>query len=302
MLSIVDIQKELGKEINLVPFKDRNIKENSINLSASCYAWTMSNGEVFKKDDKWILRNDDNEKKRTEENFKLVKGKSAVYEINGKKEIILLPFSTTLIETEEVLGVGNNIGGTYHSKVGLVSQGLGHIGTMLGPNFSGHSLIAIHNISKEVLTIEIGETFVSLAFNYLNTPICTNNATRNGHLEKLSELGIKLHAKEREFLDEDWKSSTARVREKLKKDKKFKEYKDILQRKKYENIKKYINKNNMIVSVGIIVLLAVIYLSASIVDSKLDKPIWIDRFWTVGFSGIFIVVFNPLIKLIKPSQ
>ncbi|KFX56021.1 deoxycytidine deaminase [Clostridium botulinum] len=302
MLSIVDIQKELGKGINLVPFRDKNIKENSINLSASCYAWTMSNGNVFRNGDRWILGGDNNEKKCTGENFKLLKGKSAVYEINGKKEIILLPFATTLIETEEVLAVGNNIGGTYHSKVGLVSQGLGHIGTMLGPNFSGHSLIAIHNVSKEVLTIEIGETFISVAFNYLTTPIATNNATRNGHLEKLSELGVQLDTKEREVLDEDWKSSTIRVREKLKEDKNFKQYEDTLQRKKYENLKKYINKNNIIISVGIIALIAIFYLLASITDSKLDKPIWVDRFWTVGFSGIFIVVFNPLIKLMKPSQ
>jgi deoxycytidine triphosphate deaminase len=262
----------------------------------------MSNGNVFRKGDRWTLESDNTGKECNGENFKLVKGKSAVYEINGKKEIILLPFSTTLIETEEVLGVGNNIGGTYHSKVGLVSQGLGHIGTMLGPNFSGHSLIAIHNVSKEVLTIEVGETFVSVAFNYLTTPICTNNATRNGHLEKLSELGVQLTAKEREVLDEDWKSSTIRVREKFKEDKNFKQYKDTLQRKKYENFKKYINKNNIIISVIIIALIATFYLLASIADSKLDNPIWVDRFWTVGFSGIFIVVFNPLIKLMKPSQ
>ena len=231
MLSIIDIQKELGKGINIVPFRDKNIKENSINLSASCYAWAMSNGVVFKNGDRWILDTDNNEEKYTGENFKLVKGKSAVY---GKKEIILLPFSTTLIETEEVLAVGKNIGGTYHSKVGLVSQGLGHIGTMLGPNFSGHSLIAVHNVSKEVLTIGVGETFVSVVFNYLTTPIYTNNATRNGHLEKLSELGVQLGVKERKILDEDWKSSTNRVREKLKEDIEFKQYQKALQEKKYE--------------------------------------------------------------------
>jgi len=86
MLSIIDIQKELGKGINVVPFKDKNIKENSINLSASCYAWTMSNGVVFKNGNRWILDTDNNKEKYTRENFKLVKGKSAVY---GEKEIIL---------------------------------------------------------------------------------------------------------------------------------------------------------------------------------------------------------------------
>lgn len=302
MLSIIDIQKELSKGINLIPFREKNIKENSVNLSASCYAWTMSNGSVLRNGERWILNTDNNERKCTVENFKLVKGKSAVYEKNGKKEIILLPFSTTLIETEEVLGIGNNIGGTYHSKVGLVSQGLGHIGTMLGPNFSGHSLVAIHNVSIEVLTIEVGETFVSIVFNYLTTPIVTNNATKNGHLEKLSELGVQLNSKEREALDEDWKSSTIRVREKLKEDIKFKQYQNTLKRKKYEKLKKYVNKNNIIITLVIIAFIAVFYLMASVIDSKLDKPIWVDRFWNVGFSGVFIVAFSPLIKLMKPTE
>ncbi len=87
MLSIVDIQKELGKGINLVPFRDKNIKENSINLSASCYAWTMTNGEVLKNGGKWILSNDNKEEECAEENLKLVKGNSAVYESNGKKKL-----------------------------------------------------------------------------------------------------------------------------------------------------------------------------------------------------------------------
>ncbi|MBV4414687.1 dCTP deaminase domain-containing protein [Clostridium tyrobutyricum] len=302
MLSIIDIQKELGKGINLIPFREKNIKENSINLSASCYAWTMSNGTVLRCGDRWILDANNDGKKHIEEKFNLFKGESAVYDKNGRNEIILLPFSTTLIETEEVLGIGNNIGGTYHSKVGLVSQGLGHIGTMLGPNFSGHSLIAIHNVSSEVLTIEVGETFVSIVFNYLTTPIGTNNATKNGHLEKLSELGVKLNTKARKVLDEDWKSSTIRVREKLKEDMNFKRYQNILQGKKHEKLRKYVNRNNIIISLVISALIAGFYLLALFIDSKVNKHVWVDRFWNVGFSGILIVAFNPLIKLMKPSE
>lgn len=48
MLSILDIQKELGKGINIYPFNGENIKENSIKLSASCHTWSMSDGEVIK--------------------------------------------------------------------------------------------------------------------------------------------------------------------------------------------------------------------------------------------------------------
>lgn len=297
MLSKADIQKELGNGINLVPFRDENIKENSINLSASCYAWTMSNGNVLKEGNKWSLCSENNEK-----SVKLVRGRSAVYKDDGKKEILLLPFSTTLIETEEVLGVGNNIGGTYHSKVGLVSQGLGHIGTMLGPNFSGHSLIAIHNVSNEALSIEVGKTFVSVVFNYLTTPIRINNPTRNGHLEKLSELGVQLNTEEREVLDEDWKSNTIRVREKLKEDMSFNQYQEVLKRKRCENLKKYLNKKNIYIGLGIVLFIGIFYLLALFIDSKNNNSIWIDRFWNVGFSGVSVVIIASLIKLMKPSE
>lgn len=85
--------------------------------------------------------------------------------------IVLLPHTTTLIETTEVLGVTNNIGGALHSKVGLVSKGIGHIGTMLGPGYCGHLLIALHNITDDAIAIKVGSTFVSLAFDYLTTQV-----------------------------------------------------------------------------------------------------------------------------------
>ena len=47
MLSKFDIQKELGKGICLFPLNLENIKENSINLCAGDYAWSMSTGKVF---------------------------------------------------------------------------------------------------------------------------------------------------------------------------------------------------------------------------------------------------------------
>ena len=43
MLSRRDIEKELGKGINIVPVIRENFKENSINLTASKNAWTMGN-------------------------------------------------------------------------------------------------------------------------------------------------------------------------------------------------------------------------------------------------------------------
>lgn len=186
----------------------------------------MSDGDVFIDDEKNLFDNYNSKSGHKLKKFNFIKGKSAVRQIENKKYTVLLPFSTTLIETEEVLAVDNYIGGTYHSKVGMVSLGLGHIGTMLGTNFSGHSLIAIHNVSKEPVKIRVGDTFVSVIFNYLKTPIASKNTTKNGHLEKLGEYGINLNQEDIDYLDEDWKSDINEVRKKMDKDTKFKAYKE----------------------------------------------------------------------------
>lgn len=47
MLSKRDIEKELGKGINIVPVIRDNFKENSINLTVSENAWTQSSATVY---------------------------------------------------------------------------------------------------------------------------------------------------------------------------------------------------------------------------------------------------------------
>ena len=302
MLSKIDINNELSKGINIYPFNAKNIKENSINLSVSNYAWTMSTGDVFIDDEGNLsninyVRNNNNVKK-----IHLNKGKSAIRKIGKRKYVVLLPFSTTLIETEEVLAVENYIGGTYHSKVGIVSLGVGHIGTMLGPNFSGHSLIAIHNVSKEPLKIMVGDTFVSVIFSYLNTPIESKNPTKNGHLEKLGEYGIKLTQEDIEYLDEDWKSDVNEVRKIMYKDKKFISYIEDIKRDKKKKRYKYFNKRNFYICMSMIIFFGILYFIAYKLDSSSGNSVWVDRFWTVGFSGIFIAFWTTVTKFIKPSK
>lgn len=42
MFSKIDIQKSLGEDIIFFPFKEENIKENSLNLTVSKWAWTLT--------------------------------------------------------------------------------------------------------------------------------------------------------------------------------------------------------------------------------------------------------------------
>ena len=116
MFSKIDIQKSLGKDIIFFPFKEDNIKENSLNLTVSKWAWTLT--EV---DQSALTKNgNDGEKKYGEK-------KSCLINKDGKDCIILFPFSTTMVITNEFLAIGKSIGGTIHTRVGTAALGVGHI-------------------------------------------------------------------------------------------------------------------------------------------------------------------------------
>ncbi|MFD5853878.1 hypothetical protein ACFWGC_27570 [Cytobacillus pseudoceanisediminis] len=152
LLSNNDIKRELIKAKNLAiyPLKVENIKGSSINLTASKYAWNIS--------DK----------------------KSAVTE--NDKKIVIPPNSTVCIFTEEAVWVSRRIGGTYHPRVSLVSKGLGNISTTLDPQWYGLSLVAVNNPTSNTVEIKVGEAFVSVMLYYLKTPatkgIIENQASR----------------------------------------------------------------------------------------------------------------------------
>lgn len=225
MYSRIDIVKKLGKEIAIFPIHKENFKENSINLSASKYAWTLGSGTIIWDKEKNEFRMCNSKKKEQEkrESVKLKRGDNACVSCCDDSYIVFLPHSVTLIETEETLAVGGKIGGTYHSKVGLAAKGLGHISTMLGPNFAGHSLVPVHNPTDEVIKLKVGNTFVSVVFHELQTKLKDKNPTKSGHTEKMTELGVLLKEEESEFLEEDWKVDFKRVAAKMEK---AEDYKD----------------------------------------------------------------------------
>lgn len=300
MLSRLDIEKELGKNICIYPLNMKNFKENSINLCAGYYAWSLSDGTVYydERTKKFFLEK--SQSKSNDPNVKTIhikRGKNLVKGIGKEKYIILLPQATTLIETKEVLATGSNIGGTYHSKVGLVSQGIGHIGTMLGPNFSGHSLIAIHNITKNIITLKVGDSFVSVVFHYLNTPIYDNNPTVSGHVDKMAEWGISLTSQEREDLSSDWKSDIARVRNKMISSNDYKEYCNQKKNQKSSIIKQYVNSKNIFIFIILIVVVMALGGISYFVDSKFSTTVWSERYWTVITSAIIIPVLMGSLKL-----
>ena len=299
MLSKRDIEKEIGREIAIFPFNYENIKDNSINLTASEYAWgTVSccyyyNSFSIEKPI-YLNENDipDSERQYYKKGF-IEAGESVVISNSDNSKVILLfPHSTTYVETLEVLSTGKNIGGSCHSKVGIAAQGIGHIGTMLGPNYSGNCFVPLHNPTDKIIVLQVGETFMSVIFHYLDTPMKEGNATNGGHTDKFSILGIKATEGELRILNEDWRHFHERVIEKMKDDDAYKTFKKKLWNHKLLAI---VSKNNIIFSFLIIAVCIILGIIAQYLDTKYATTVWSDRFWLIFVASAISYILNLLI-------
>lgn len=300
MLSRKDIEKEIGKEINIYPLIESNIKENSVNLTIGRNGWTKVEGKVYwYGEDDFSVENRGNSRK----DWNIQRGHSCIVKTNVEKHsksfLVLMPHATTIVETAEVIGVGNKIGGSLHSKVGVVAKGVGHIGTMLGPGYCGHLMISLHNITDDVIALEVGSTFVSLAFDYLNTTVERTSATVSGHVDKFSDLGIQIDTSTREYLTQDWKANLDDIRYKMTESESYKKYKKHVKHNKWKNMKNYFSKRNIIAIIAVLLFFVALLILANYVDSFLDKPVWVERFWTVGCSGIVGSVLVGVYNLIR---
>lgn len=82
-----------------------------------------------------------------------------LYRIKTKRNQLyfeLRPGDTALALTRETIWVSKILGGTFHSKVGYVSKGLGHVSTTLDPGWYGQLLIAVSNPNRRKIKVVIG--------------------------------------------------------------------------------------------------------------------------------------------------
>lgn len=237
MLSIVDIKKELGNNIYIYPLHIDSIKSNSIDLRVGKFAWSL------------------NSKNR----------------IGNSEYIIIPPHDTGLVYSEESIFVSNKIGGSYNSKVTLVSKGAGHIGTTLDAQYIGCSLVAIHNHSSSELKLKIGSEFVTLHFWYLNSPDYENAPSHDnepGHPRMLNGFnGVEEYI---EWRDRNtWTTRKKDLYLKMKESKEFQRCKEEYQ-KELDNFNRGIikkrTKNFIKVFAIIIVIFCIFSIPAYIIE------------------------------------
>lgn len=183
----------------------------------------------------------------------------------------------------------------------MVSKGLGHIGTMVGPNFSGDSLIAFHNTSRNLIVLKTGDSFISVVFHYLDTPYTHINPTSSGHTDKFSELGLHVTEEQSTILNQDWKKKFEDVCTKMRNSSEYKLLQQQLREQKNKTIRKYFCKKNIFTSLITFAVLVALYFAAYYFDKSSGNTIWTDRYFNVGCSGIFIAIISGIFKYFKDN-
>lgn len=123
----------------------------------------------------------------------------------------LRPHETVLVLTRETIWVSKFIGGTFHSKVSLVTRGLGHVSTTLDPGWNGQLLVPLNNPTREKIKIVIArddnnvkvfETFLTMVlFRAQEAALNTKSDNKAARIELLEEiLEEHKHNKDAEYL------------------------------------------------------------------------------------------------------
>jgi len=154
-LSDVDISEYIKeKKIVIWPIEDDNLTAVGYNLTPTEFIFSINNRLLVS-----IINN------------------------GHEKYCYIEPHDTVLILTREAVWVSKEIAGTFHSKVGIVSQGFGHISTTLDPKWQGPLLISLNNPTNQKLKFLIAKlenssdkldfkycSFVTLIFYRLVSP------------------------------------------------------------------------------------------------------------------------------------
>ena len=129
-----------------------------------------------------------------------------IHEKDDKRYFNLEPGDTAVALTMESIWVSKNIGGTFHSKVGQVAHGLGHISTTLDPFWQGQLLISLNNPSKKSIEVTIAEfisgewvssTFITLCMYRMATAASKPSDNKIARLDTLYDI-VKKDAKTKE--------------------------------------------------------------------------------------------------------
>lgn len=179
MLSDADIHELiLSKEIVITNFNKKNLTPLGYNLTPTDFILSVRNQLLVK-----------------------------IHSKEFEKYCYIEPNDTVLILTRESIAVSKNIAGTFHSKVGIVSLGFGHISTTLDPLWRGPLLISLNNPTSKPIKFTLAKiekvqddessdidysyihkSFVTLIFHKLLTPSIIGHDNSAARFDQLKNI------------------------------------------------------------------------------------------------------------------
>ena len=166
VLSERDIVGELGRGILFYPLKPGSIKACSLCLTASEYAYALGQKQRL------TVQSEPKPNKPGEE----------------QKFFCIPPRDTVLVWTDESIWLSSYLYCPIYSRVGLVSQGVGHIGTRVNPSWSGVLCIALHNVSNEAIRINVRDVNEPIA--YLMVYRLSSKSSTNSNIDISARLDV----------------------------------------------------------------------------------------------------------------
>ena len=144
----------------------------------------------------------------------------------------LKPKETVLVLTMESIWVSKYIGGTFHSKVSLVTYGLGHVSTTLDPGWQGQLLVPLNNPTGDKIRIVVAtqtpdqkmeyRTFITMILFRSETPAIQTVDNETARIELLENIVEDIHLSKKERLqiyelqdEENFSAGTPRRKETL---------------------------------------------------------------------------------------
>lgn len=158
MLSRDDIlQYIVDGDLAIYPFDQKNLTGIGYNLSVTNFAFSINRGI-------------------------LLTIYSKITPAGAKHYVIIPANDTVLFFSKEYIRVSNKLAGTFHSKVGRVCQGLGHISTTLDPTWKGQLIISVNNPTSKNIKFDLDErsgNILTLLLYKFDTPVEGENIHDN---------------------------------------------------------------------------------------------------------------------------
>ena len=166
-LTGTDIKNLLDKEIVIHPYSEENLTPVGYNFTFSDFIYSLFTNTFVE-----IINNE-----------------------NEPEYFWIRPNETVLVLTREMIWVSKHIGGTFHSKVSLVTEGLCHVSTTLDPGWQGQLLVPITNPTKGRIKVYIKkkennkiQSFITLVLHRSKIAACIEHDNPPARIDLLMSI------------------------------------------------------------------------------------------------------------------